>query len=274
MSEHAQSDCGSCQCIWRRSGQDKGTAMISVNRGFNQDPGICLRNAWDITIELSGMLLGQECECECERGLVKVLIFCKLCDNCMFCRSVYCVCVALPLKPLPLLSLLSLQEWEKSPAQTQKCVLIHTTLLASHMFVRDVPVPQPLVSAAVAAEAAAGAVGSGGGQTGGHLVEVCPMQGAASWGWIWAEIPPLKPDKRKRIQLRHMLTEYANRIKYYYILDHCLKQWKVWLIIKLKQHFHNELFKVGKVSNINNNAKWSDYKNFNSKLIRLKLVLS
>lgn len=55
------------------------------------------------------------------------------------------------------------------------------------------PVPQPLVSAAAAAGVAAGAAGSGGGQTGGHLVEVCQMQGAASWGWTSAKRPPLKP---------------------------------------------------------------------------------
>lgn len=58
--------------------------------------------------------------------------------------------------------------------------------------------PQLLVSAAAAAEAAVGAVGSDGGQTEGRLAGVCPMQGAASWGWLSAGRPPLKPDTRKR----------------------------------------------------------------------------
>lgn len=58
--------------------------------------------------------------------------------------------------------------------------------------------PQPLVSAAAAAGAAVAAAGSGDGQTGGHLVAACPTQGAASWGWISAERPPLTPDSRER----------------------------------------------------------------------------
>lgn len=58
--------------------------------------------------------------------------------------------------------------------------------------------PQPLVSAAVAAGAAAGAVGSDGGQRGGPLVAVCLMRGAASWGWTSTERPLLKPDTRDR----------------------------------------------------------------------------
>lgn len=66
---------------------------------------------------------------------------------------------------------------------------------------RDVPVPQPLVSAAVAAGAAVGAAGSGGAQTGGRLVGACLMEAAASWGWRSAERPPLKPEReRENIQ--------------------------------------------------------------------------
>lgn len=152
-------------------------------------------------------------------------------------------------------------------------------------FVGDVPVPQPLVSVAVAAGVAAGAVGSGGGQTEGHPVEVCPMRGAASWGWTSAERPPLKSDSRKRIELRHILEKYANRITYQLmpqwkhllrnIFDHYLKPSLFTLITLLKeilihspilnQLFNNELFKARKVSNSPINAKWTYYKNYYSK---------
>lgn len=56
--------------------------------------------------------------------------------------------------------------------------------------------PQPLVSAAVAAGAVAGAVGSGGAQTAGCWVAVCLMLGAAFWGWTPAGKPPLKAATR------------------------------------------------------------------------------
>lgn len=79
------------------------------------------------------------------------------------------------------------------------------------MFVRDAPVRQPLVSAVVAAGAAVGAVGSGGGPTRGHLVAARPMQGAASWGWTSAERPPLKPGTRKR---REMKSIFSDQLKH------------------------------------------------------------
>lgn len=58
--------------------------------------------------------------------------------------------------------------------------------------------PQPLVSAAAAAEAAAAGAGSGGGWTGGHWVAACPMQGATSSGYTPAKRPPQKPDSGER----------------------------------------------------------------------------
>lgn len=63
---------------------------------------------------------------------------------------------------------------------------------------RDSPVPQPLVSAAVVAGVAAAAAGSGGGRTGGHQEATCPMQEAASWGWTSAKSALQKAGSRER----------------------------------------------------------------------------
>lgn len=73
------------------------------------------------------------------------------------------------------------------------------------------PVPQPLVSAAVAAGAVAGAVGSGGAQTTGCWVAVCLMLGAASWGWTPAGKPPLKAATRGKRGKWGQHDEASNR---------------------------------------------------------------